>query len=65
MTFLTGKETFASPQQAWRAVTMLQSKANHSSKHRSRITWAKGRLEGYKCPVCKLWHAGHGIVRED
>lgn len=58
----SGKETFPSPQSAWRAVLILDGDKKNSSKRRNRMTWAKGRLEGYRCPMCKLWHVGHTVV---
>lgn len=58
----SGKEIFASPQQAWRAVLILDGNKKNASKHRNRMTWAKGRLEGYRCPMCKLWHVGHTVI---
>jgi hypothetical protein len=60
----SGKSVYPSPQSAWRAVQMLQSTSNHSSRHRSKVVWAKTKLEGYKCPYCKQWHVGHGVIRE-
>lgn len=58
----SGKEVYTSPQAAWNAVCILDGSKKASSRKRNRMNWAKGRLEGYRCPMCKLWHVGHTVI---
>lgn len=60
----SGKAIYPSPQSAWHAVCILDGNKRNSSKRRNSVAWAKSRLKGYRCPMCKLWHVGHRVVEQ-
>ena len=53
----SGKLRYASPQAA-HAVIAKQGK-RHEAQKRAALSWAKGRLTAYRCPMCGGWHTGH------
>jgi hypothetical protein len=57
----TGKQTYATPAEAARAVALV---ADRRSRHSAaaRRTWLKGKLKHYRCKVCGGWHIGHAKI---
>ena len=56
MTCRTGKQGFATAQDAARMARTVGTKGKAAR-------WHKGKCTHYRCPMCGQWHIGHGVPK--